>query len=512
MRALWKRLVKGKGKRAHAPHASHAANRSRTTGREVRIGLDLGVANTRCVVNVLGASPAEDECLAVALDGDSAVLPTTMAVDGDTLLIGSKAEGMDGAMRSVLMWLPMLASEQVDTSCSGKYGHLRQTVFNLGDHMISAKEVAVLYLERVLGRVLKAIEGRIGDARWHGTLRIVVPAPAGEQYQAMLHEIASLALDMAMAAHGREPNMTDSLSGLTERYQRGRSSSPLEQCDIQLVPHAHAAVAAVALGRPQSTRRRMLALDCGAGSSSATVFSLKGNRAMLLSQHGVWYGMDDIDQLYASARAVRKQAPRVFRETSGMRPSDRPMIRRGMDLMLKPLREALGTATKGGREAQRWCVGRRADFDIVLLGGGGQFDLLVDECRRRDRTPLPGFCEFWTVDTLQPVSELDLLPCGLRVPRAPLQVSEAQGVTLMLALGLADRSLTITRPASSRRRAADGKRSDKHGGQLGEGGAKAAVLETRSPAEQVDARIESAEAVDPDTSAERARDARHDVH
>jgi hypothetical protein len=508
MRALWKWWRKGAdgAARATAPRTDTRAGTN--PGREVRIGLDLGVANTRCVINVLGASPAEDECLAVALDGDSAVLPTTIAVDGDMLRIGSKAEGMDGAIRSVLMWLPMLAGEQVDTSCSGKYGNLRQTVFNLGDHMISAKEVAVLYLERVLGRVLKAVEGRIGDDRWHGTLRIALPAPAGEQYQAMLHQIATLALDMAMAAHGREPSMTDSLSGLTERYQRGRSSAPLEHCDIQIVPHARAVIAAVSIARPQSSGRRMLAMDLGAGSSSATVFALKGNRATLLGQHAVWYGMDDIDQLYASARAVRKQAPRVFRETSGMRSSDRPMICRGLDRMLTPMREALGKATKGGAEAQGWCAGRRADFDIVLLGGGGQFELLLDECRRRNRTPLPGFCDFWTIESLSFEAELDLLPCSGQVPRAPLQVADAERASLLLALGLADRSLTVAKPSRTRR---PGLRA--RPGSVGVGGKGSETKASVEPTDEPETTSGEAQAaIDPNTSAQRARGASHDVH
>ena len=478
MRKFWTRSTRWRTwgtQRAVRPSAASAG------GREVRIALDLGAANTRCIVNLLGKTPAEDEFLALALAGDRACLPSTIAVASDSMHIGAAAESMDSALRSVLMWLPMLAGDSIDTSCSHKYDNLQQTVFNFGDHMISAKEVIILFLERVLGRMLRGLDQHIGADRWHGTLRVPVPAAASRRYRKVLEDIVSLALDLALAANGREPSMTDSLSGLTERYQRGSGRAPLEQCQVVMVSSAEAAAVALTAGAPANAAHRVVAVDIGAGSTTATCFKRDGLTATLRGMHGSWCGMDDIDQLFASGRAVRRKPPRVFRESSGLRPSDRPMVRRALDMLCEPMREALGIATDGGRTLERWCKGRRAAFDLVLIGGGGCCTLVHDEFKRRNRTPLPGAVEFWDVQTAMPKRTSVLLRVDGRGPGALQPIDSSELPLLVIAEGLAERSVSLV-AGNRRRRSRRGIKS--------------------TPAEAPQTR----------SAAQRARDARFDVH
>lgn len=479
MRKFWTRSIRRGSTEKQQAISGLAAS---VGGREVRIGLDLGVANTRCIVNLLGATPGEDESFALALERDRACLPSTIAVVSDVMHIGTAAESMDGALRSVLMWLPLLAGDSIDTSVSGKYDNLKQTVFNFGDHMISAKEVMILYLERVLARVLRGLDQHIGAGRWHGSLRVPVPAVASRRYRALLEEVVTLALDLAMAANGRTPSMTESLSGLTERYQRGSGRAPQERCQVTIVSSAEAAaVALTAAASSKAQCRRVVAIDIGAGSTTATCFKRDRMTASLRGVHSVFNGMDDIDQLFARARAVRRKPARVFRESSGLRPSDRPMVRRGLDLLCAPMQEALGMATAGGRTLDRWCKGRRAAFDVVLIGGGGCCDLVRDEFKRRTRTPLPGAVEFWDVETAMP-SRTSLLLCmepsagGTQQPIDPAELP-----LLVIAEGLAERSVSYV--AGTRRKT------------------------KRHSSKQVAARKKRS-----GSSADRARDARFDVH
>jgi len=427
--------------------AKPSASNSRS--REVRIGLDVGTANTRCVVNVLGGAPKKDSFVALALDGDSTCLSSTVAVDGDRLLIGTAAEALDNAHRSVLMWLPMLAGEAVDTSCSGKYGRLQQTVFNFGDHMISAKEVLILFMERVLGRVITALDEQYGRSAWHGSIRIACPAHASQQYRALLHEIAALGLDLACAASaskGRTPNMTDSLSGLTERYQRGNGRGCDNALVVEIVPAGEAAIAALASRYSFDEPRRVALVDLGAGATSATMCSLEGDHAEVFRSTGTWHGMDDVDQLLATSRAVRRRAPRSFREAEGLRPSDRPMIRRGLDRLVGVLPALMTQLTGGGRSAEGWVSHRRAAFDIVLLGGGSCCTLLVDEFKRREQSPMPTVVSFWDIDTLV-VGPLSVLGASDRRTR---QVAASELPLLTIARGLADRAVSISVPTQAR--------------------------------------------------------------
>jgi len=450
MAMVWKRwvgrFVPGRKTSATLQTKPSAPN---TRSREVRIGLDLGTANTRCVVNVLGGAPTKDSFVALALDGESTCLPSTVAVDGDRLVIGTAAEALDNAHRSALMWLPMLAGEAVDTSCSGKYGRLQQTVFNFGDHMISAKEVLILFMERVFGRVISALDDQYGRSAWHGTIRISCPGHASQRYRALLQEVAALGLDLACAAQaakGRTPNMTDSLSGLTERYQRGNGRGCDNALVVEIVPAGEAAIAALASRYSFDEPRRVALVDLGAGATSATMCSIDGDHVEMLGSTGTWHGMDDVDQLLATSRAVRRRAPRSFREAKGLRPSDRPMIRRGLDRLVGVLPALMAQLTRGGRSADGWVSHRRADFDIVLLGGGSCCTLLVDEFKRREQSPMPTVVSFWDIDTLV-VGSLSLLGGSDRRTR---QVTDAQLPLLSIARGLADRAVSISAPSQSR--------------------------------------------------------------
>lgn len=450
MSTVWKRWV---GRfvpgRSTSTRVQTKPNTSNTKSREVRIGLDLGTANTRCVVNVLGGPPSRDSFVALALDGNSTCLPSTVAVDGDRLLIGQAAEALDNAHRSVLMWLPMLAGESVDTSCSGKYGRLQQTVFNFGDHMISAKEVLILFMERVFGRVITTLDSQYGRSAWHGSIRLACPAHASKRYRELLQEVASLGLDLACAASAnrdRTPNMTDSLSGLTERYQRGNGRGCDNALVIEIVPAGEAAVAALASRVTFDEARRVVLVDLGAGATSVTMCSIEGDHVEILGTTGTWHGMDDVDQLLATSRAVRRRAPRSFREAEGLRPSDRPMIRRGLDRLVGVLPALMTQLTGGGRSAEGWVSHRRAAFDIVLLGGGSCCTLLVDEFKRREQSPMPTVVSFWDIDTLV-VESLPLLGGSDRRTR---QVTAAELPLLTIARGLADRAVSIAAPSQSR--------------------------------------------------------------
>jgi hypothetical protein len=350
--------------------------------------------------------------------------------------------------------------------------------------MISAKEVIVLYLERVLGRLLQGLNQHIGQGAWHGTLRVSVPAAASDAYRDLLQEIVMLALDMARGANGREPTMTDSLSGLTERYQRGSGRAPLDHLQVNIVSDAEAAAVAITAGASPKSSSRIVAIDLGAGSTTATCFTHDGFRATLRGVHGDWHGMDDIDSLFAKGRAVRRKPPRVFRESTGLRASDRSLIRHGLNLLCAPMREVLGMATHGGQSIERWCKGRRAAFDLVLLGGGAQCQIVRDEFKRRSNSPLPGAVEFWDVRLAVPTRTTSLLCVDSRGPGAQQPIDPSQLPLLVIAEGLAERSVTIL---DRRPKAAIAS------GQTSAAAAKRASAAVRS-------------------ASQRAREARHDVH
>ncbi|MCH2135606.1 MAG: hypothetical protein MK101_03370 [Phycisphaerales bacterium] len=490
MRRFWTRWGSGKGKQTRcAPVASPSAlpNSSSGVGREIRIGLDLGVATTGCVVNLMGPVPSQDECIALQLDAGSPSVATTIAVEGDMMRIGAAAESSHEALRSVLMWLPMLSGDQVDTSISHKYGDLRHTVFKFGDHMISAKEVVILFLERVLGRVLSALDLHLGRGRWHGVLRVAAPAAASRRYREMLEEIVSLALDLAIAAGGREPSMTESLSGLTERYQRGNGRTGSDQCGVSIVSSAE--VAATALASKTSTKsRRVVAVDVGAGSTSVTCFTQSSDTVTLNSVKGVWGGMDDIDQLFASGRAVRQKHPRVFRSETPLRSSDRPLVRRGLDLICSPLPSAMQALAQTDGGLGTWRSGRRAAFDLVLMGGGARCEMVKGEFARRERSPMPGSINFWDVTCVICSRTNEAWPCGGNLPRTAQPLTQEARHQLVQAEGLAARGLSLIaghRPRRAR-----------------------STLEVRTAEHDPGSRPSEAAA----TAAQRARDASHDVH
>ena len=445
MAKLWKWV--GRKQTANGRRVSGGES---TRSVEVRIGLDVGTANTRCVVNTLGAAPKGDVLQVLGLDEAHDILPTTIAVDGDALLIGSAAEAHDDARRSFLMWLPMLAGERVDTASSGKYDGLQQTVFRLGDHMISAKEVAVLFLERVLGRVFTTLDEQHGAGRWHGTLRVATPAHSTTAYRELLTDITSLAMDMACAAGGRTPTMTQSLAGLTERYQRDSGRSCAQDIRVEVVSAAEAAAVAVIGERSLEAGRKLALVDLGAGATNATICTIEDDVLHIIGSHGCWNGMDDIDQLLATSRAVRRRAPRAFREAEGLRPSDRPMIRRGLDQMVGVLPALLaGLTDRSGTEG--WVSRRRAAFDIVLVGGGSSCDLLTDEFQRREQSPMPTVVSFWDVEGFVPAS---LERLGV-IDRRRRKVDDATMALMTVACGLADRRVSVTvEPSSTRERTA----------------------------------------------------------
>ncbi|MCH2138444.1 MAG: hypothetical protein MK074_05275 [Phycisphaerales bacterium] len=444
MARSWKWWARGKAGAGRSPGRRQAARQV-----EVRIGLDVGTATTACVVNVLGQQPFDDAMQAIALDAHSVTMPSSFAIDGDTFVIGHRAEAMASAHRSVLMWLPMLAGERVETASSGKYDGLKQTVFNLGDHMISAKEVMVLFLERVLGRMVTELDAAFGRGGWYGTMHIACPAHSGQAYRDLLKDIAALAFDLAMAgASGdgpwRAPSMTASLSGLTERYQRGCGRSCDGVLDIDIVPASQAAAAAVvASGRTDDGR--LAIIDLGAGSTNATVCTVNKRGVRILADGGVWHGMDDVDQLLATSRAVRRRPPRDFRREQGLRPSDRPMVRRGLDRMVGVLPGLLQRITsRSGTDG--WVSRRRAAFDIVLIGGGSCCELLVDEFKRREQSPMPTVVSFWDVDVFTPVRGGGLPLLGV-TDRRRRHVAPDDHALCVLACGLADRSVSVSMPA-----------------------------------------------------------------
>lgn len=418
------------------------------------IGLDFGTATTECVVRI-EASGEEDRVAVMAFGGSSrsdaeVILPSAIQLYNDVV---HPAYMLRGGGHIVEIIKTNLIAE-IDRSVDPKELRRPDGPF----------AYAILHLASILHKTRFAIDKWFGGDRLRMYLNIAAPVGAelsisrNAQIRAVFHEIGYRALVLS-SDWPSSPPTTDTARALVDIGLKVEVPSS-EQSPVFPIPEALAAVTAF-LHAPDRGAGNYATIDVGGGTTDISYFWFQTGHHSASREKKAWYytirtapvGMNDLIARLKSrsvspdARTAHEQL-RDLQEPRGY--IDDTDLDRFLSRVDSSYRDAFREAFTTRPVHSDWCMGGRARWTTLLLGGGSGCPFVREHLSNNPPKRM-NIDRHGHVEMLVAPSHLDiLLPTGKILtatdPRAwhgKRDVVRQNGHLLTVAYGLAFRAPDI---------------------------------------------------------------------